>query len=384
MVIRKKAVEAGKMHTMHIVQFYKDYPPIRGGIEYHLQALSEALAARGHRVTVVFAAPGRRGWRTQRNGVELVATPRLLTLARAPISLPLLWQVPRLRPDLIHFHHPYPFGDLALLTVQSPLVVTYHSDIVRQRVLGTLTAPLIERTLRRAARIIATSPSLVRSSPWLQRHRERVRVVPFGIPPLSLPDPRLVAMLRQRFPGPNALFVGRLRYYKGVDRLIRALALLPFGHAIIAGGDATVRGADVIRLATELGIRHRVHVLGEIDQATLRALYALADVLVLPSVARSEAFGIVQIEAQLAGLPVICTELGTGTSYVTAHRRTGLVVPPDDPPALAAALTELWRNPERARAFGLAGRERAVTEFQFADMVTRIEQIYAEALTVSP
>jgi rhamnosyl/mannosyltransferase len=127
-----------------------------------------------------------------------------------------------------------------------------------------------------------------------------------------------------------------------------------------------------------------VHVLGEVDQATLRALYALADVLVLPSVARSEAFGIVQIEAQLAGLPVICTELGTGTSYVTAHRRTGLVVPPDDPPALAAALTELWCNPERARAFGLAGRERAVTEFQFADMVTRIEQVYAEALTVSP
>ncbi|WP_322816620.1 glycosyltransferase [Chloroflexus sp.] len=369
---------------MHIVQFYKDYPPIQGGIEYHLQALSEALAARGHRVTVVFAAPGRRGWRTQRNGVELVATPRLLTLARAPISLPLLWQVPRLRPDLIHFHHPYPFGDLALLTVQSPLVVTYHSDIVRQRVLGTLTAPLIERTLHRATRIIATSPFLVRSSPWLQRHRARVRVVPFGIPPLSLPDPRLVAMLRQRFPGPNALFVGRLRYYKGVDRLIRALALLPFGHVVIAGGDATVRGADVIRLATELGIRHRVHVLGEVDQATLRALYALADVLVLPSVARSEAFGIVQIEAQLAGLPVICTELGTGTSYVTVHRRTGLVVPPDDPPALAAALTELWRNPERARAFGLAGRERAVTEFQFADMVTRIEQIYAEALTVSP
>jgi len=383
-VIHKQAVEAGKIHTMHIVQFYKDYPPIQGGIEHHLQSLSEALAARGHRVTVVFAAPGRRGWRTQRNGVDLVATPRQLTLARAPISLPLLWQVPRLHPDLIHFHHPYPFGDLALLTVQSPLVVTYHSDIVRQRVLGTLTAPLIERTLRRAARIIATSPSLVHSSPWLQRHRERVRVVPFGIPPLPLPDPHLVATLRQRFPGPNALFVGRLRYYKGVDRLIRALALLPFGHAIIAGGDATVRGADLIRLATELGIHHRVHVLGEVDQATLRALYALADVLVLPSVARSEAFGIVQIEAQLAGLPVICTELGTGTSYVTAHRRTGLVVPPDDPPALAAALTELWCNPERARAFGLAGRERAVTEFQFADMVTRIEQVYAEALTVSP
>jgi rhamnosyl/mannosyltransferase len=368
---------------MHIVQLYKDYPPIQGGIENHLRLLSEGLANRGHRVTVVFVAPGRHGWQMERNGVTLIATPRLFTLARAPISLPLLWLIRRLQPDLIHFHHPYPFGDLALLALPTPLVVTYHSDIVRQRVLGRLTAPIVEQTLRRAARIITSSPALVDSSRWLARHRERVRVVPFGIPSLPLPDPHLVTALRHRFPRPNALFVGRLRYYKGVDRLIRALTLLPYGHAIIVGGDATVRGIDLIRLAADVGVADRVHVLGAVDNATLRALYAIADVFVLPSVARSEAFGIVQIEAQQAGLPVICTELGTGTTYVNLHRRTGLVVPPDNHEALAQALHDLWQNPDRARAFGLAGRERAATEFSLDRMLSRIEAVYAEALTTA-
>ncbi|WP_298406362.1 glycosyltransferase [uncultured Chloroflexus sp.] len=363
---------------MHILQLYKDYPPVQGGIEGHLQLLSEGLTSRGHRVTVLYVAPGRQGRHEWRNGVELIATPRLLTLARAPISPALLWQVTRCRPDLIHFHHPYPVGDLALLATRAPLVVTYHSDIVRQRVLGALTAPLIHHTLRRAACIIASSPAIVQSSLWLARHRERVRVVPFGLPPLPLPDPALVAALRRRFPGPNALFVGRLRYYKGVDRLVRALALLPRGHAIIAGGDATVRGSDLARLANELGIGERVHVLGAVDNVTLRALYAIADVFVLPSVAPSEAFGIVQIEAQMAGLPVICTELGTGTSYVTIHGRTGFVVPPDNPPALARALAELFANPVRARALGLAGRERALAEFRLERMLDRIETVYAE------
>ncbi len=365
---------------MRILQLYKDYPPVQGGIEGHLQLLSEGLAARGHQVTALFTATDRRGWRAQRNGVELIAVPRWLTIARAPISPALIGQIARLQPDLIHAHHPYPFGDLALLFARAPLVVTYHSDIVRQRALATLTAPLTQRALRRAARIIATSPKLAATSPWLARHRERVRVVPFGLPPTLLPDPALVAELRRRFPGPNALFVGRLRYYKGVDRLIRALALLPRGHAIIAGGDATMRGADLQRLAADLGVAGRTHVVGAVDPATLRALYAIADVFVLPSVARSEAFGIVQIEAQFAGLPVICTELGTGTSYVTQHGRTGLVVPPDDPPALAQALAALFANPARARALGAAGRERAAAEFRFEQMLERIEQVYAEAI----
>ncbi|MGB9738234.1 glycosyltransferase [Chloroflexus sp.] len=365
---------------MHILQLYKDYPPVKGGIEGHVQLLSEGLVARGHRVTVLYVAPDRRGFHTWRNGVELIGVPRLVTLARTPLSPALLWYAARLRPDVIHAHHPYPFGDLALLVTRAPFVITYHSDIVRQRMLGRLTAPLINHTLHRAACVIAASPQLAATSPWLRRHRERIQIIPFGLPPLPLPNPTLVAALHRRFPGPNALFVGRLRYYKGVEYLIQAIARLPRGHAIIAGGDATVRGYDLVRLAAALGVEYRVHVLGEVDQMTLRALYALADVFVLPSVARSEAFGIVQIEAQLAGLPVICTELGTGTSFVTQHGRTGLVVPPADPSALAQALASLFNNPNRARALGLAGRERAMTEFRLSQMVERIEQVYREVV----
>ncbi len=368
---------------MRILHIYKDYPPVLGGIENHLELLAEELAARGHQVTVLVSGQGRQTSVSERRGVRLIAAGRLATVASTPLSpaLPLL--LARERPELIHLHHPYPPGDAAALLAGrgAPLVVTYHSDIVRQQRLARVVAPLLRATLRRAARIIATSPAYIRSSPFLAPVASRCRVVPFGVPleRYGQADPALVAAVRARFPGPLVLFVGRLRYYKGADRLVRAMAEVP-ARAVFVGADATVRAADLQALAAELGIGERVHFVGEQSDAELRAFYAAADVFALPSVERSEAFGIAQVEAQAAGLPVVCTELGTGTSYVTRHGQTGIVVPPGDVPALARALRSLVESPPLAQAMGAAGRARACSEFSLARMLDRVEAVYDEAL----
>jgi rhamnosyl/mannosyltransferase len=157
------------------------------------------------------------------------------------------------------------------------------------------------------------------------------------------------------------------------------MALAP-GRALIIGADATVRRADLERLAQEIGVADRVHFLSVEDDDDLPAYYHAADLFVLPSVERSEAFGIVQIEAQAAGLPVIATELGTGTSYVTAHRQTGIVVPPANPQALARAIRAIMESETLAHALGAAGRRRAEAEFSLSHMLDRVEAVYAEAL----
>lgn len=368
---------------MNLLQVYKDYYPVLGGIEGHLRLLAEGLAARGHRVTVLTNGRRRRGAVRELGGVRVVYAGRLATLASAPLSPAMLAHMLGQRPDLVHLHMPDPTGDLALALAgpRAPLVVSYHSDIVRQRRLLTLYAPLLRRTLRRAERIIAASPAYARSSPLLAPHTAKCRVVPYGIEldRFAHPDLSRVAAIRARHSGPIVLFVGRLRYYKGVDQLVRAMAHAP-GQALVIGEDATVRRADLERLAWSVGVAERVHFRSVEDSDELRDYYHAADMLVLPSVERSEAFGIVQVEAQAAGLPVIATELGTGTSYVTAHGETGIVVPPADPLALARAIRVLSENPALARAYGAAGRRRAAAEFSLPRMLDRVEAVYAEAL----
>ncbi len=169
---------------MHILQIYKDYYPVLGGIENHVRDLSEALVAHGHRVTVLATSLDRRTLvEHPQPGLTVIKAARALHLASTPISLEQLRQARRLRADLVHLHFPYPPGDLAYLAApgRPPLVITYHSDIVRQQALLRAYRPLLAWTLRRATRIIATSPNYLVSSPFLRRHAAKCAVVPLGI-----------------------------------------------------------------------------------------------------------------------------------------------------------------------------------------------------------
>jgi glycosyltransferase involved in cell wall biosynthesis len=169
--------------------------------------------------------------------------------------------------------------------------------------------------------------------------------------------------------------VGRLRYYKGLDTLIQALPRIP-AHLVVVGTGPM--GEVWKALAAQTGVSERIAWLGEVPDADLPTLYHFADLFVLPAGHPSEAFGLVQVEAMAAGLPVVCTELGTGTSYVNKHGVTGLVVPPRDADALVAAINSLLLNAESRKRMGMAARARVAAEFGLNGMVERVLALYQE------
>jgi rhamnosyl/mannosyltransferase len=284
--------------------------------------------------------------------------------------------------DLVHVHLPNPAAVLAYLASNHPgrVLFTYHSDTVRQRALGALFEPLLHKALRRSSAIIATSPDYVRTSPILAAHADRCHVIPYGIEVerFERRDAVAVNSLRQKYGERLVVSVGRLVYYKGFEHLIRAMIHVS-GRLVIVG-DGPLR-RDLESLALQIGVASKVVFTGEIQNENVVPYYHAADVFVLPSVARSEAFGIVQIEAMAAGRPVINTALDSGVPFVSLHEKTGITVPPADPAALATAISRLLDDPELCARFGQAARQRAREEFSLKIMAARTLELYQRIMT---
>lgn len=361
---------------MRILHVYKDYFPVLGGIENHIKTLAEAQIQAGHKVTVLVCDPSPRTHVETRNGVKVIKAGRLFTAASMPVSLTQPLIVARLRPDILHVQGPYPLGELSAWLFgggKTPFVLSYQSDIVRQKNLLRLYGPFLRRVLRRADRILANSPRYIETSPWLQPVKTKCQSVPIGI------DVGRFITSEHAYAGPpTLLFVGRLRYYKGLDTLITAMRDLPGVHLKLAGDGPMY--AQLQAQVQALELTERVHFLGEIADEDLPAVYHQAHVFVLPSNARAEAYGIVLLEAMASGLPCVSTEVGTGTSWVVQDGVTGRVAPPQDPAALAAALRELVDDPEKRRAMGRAGRQRVEMEFTQELMAQRVMAVYESLL----
>lgn len=361
---------------MKILHIYKDYHPILGGIENHLKLLAEGQAARGHDVTALVTNPdGLRSTVTMENGVRVVRAGRLATVASTPLSVALPWRLLREQPDVVHLHFPYPVGETAqwLLRRGRATVITYHSDVVKQATILKVYRPVMERVLRKADAIIIGSPPM-RGSAYLTAYQDKLRLIPYGIPLARFKKPGFSPAADGDF---TLLFVGRLRYYKGLDYLIRALPQIPARLRVVGIGPMEVEWRA---LAQETGVADRIEWLGETPDEELPAIYHSADLFVLPASHSSEAFGLVQVEAMAAGLPVVCTELGTGTTYVNLDGVTGLVAPPRDPDALAAAINALIADPARRAAMGRAAQERVAQEFDLDVMVDRALALYGELI----
>jgi glycosyltransferase involved in cell wall biosynthesis len=378
---------------MQILHLYKDYFPVLGGIENHIKMLAEAQAALGHEVSVLVASRDGNSHVEIVNGVRVLFAARLATISSAPVSLALFGMLARSRPDIVHLHFPYPWGELAhlLLGHSRKTVLTYHSDIVRQRYLRTLYAPLMQRVLGRVDTIIATSPNYVASSAALARWREKCIVVPLGIdpapylvhPPFSPASQGGAARgsaSKEREMGDDAtlLFVGRLRYYKGINYLLQAMRDLPGTLLLVAGTGPMKREWE--NLARELGVEQRVRFVGEVALTDLAAYYEACDIFVLPCSERSEAFGVVQLEAMAAEKPVVSCDVGTGVAWVNQNEVTGLVVPPRDPAALASAINRILGDKELAAKMGAAGKKRVLEDFTAEKMVEDVMRVYERAL----
>jgi glycosyltransferase involved in cell wall biosynthesis len=370
---------------MTILHVYKDYFPVLGGIENHVRDLARDQVRQGHQVTVLVTHPAWLTTEDEDEGVRVVRAGRLLTVASTPLSLALPVRLAALRPDVTHLHFPYPVGEVAqfLFGRSRRTVVTYHSDVVRQAGILKLYEPTLRRVLARADAIVATSPPYVQSSRFLRPLSAKTVVIPLGIDVdrFADPDPPAVAALRRRLApaGETVLLtVGRLRYYKGLDIALHALAATP-GRLVVVGTGP--REPDLRALAAALGVMDRVHFAGEIGDDELPLWYHAADVFVSSASHRAEAFGISIVEALASGRPVVSTELGTGTSWVNQHGVTGLVVPANAPDALAAALAQLGGDAALRRRFGAAARARAEAEFRRETMSRRVSSLYAEVLS---
>lgn len=359
---------------MKILHIYKDYYPVLGGIENHVKLLAEAQAARGHDVTVLVTGRDRKTRIEMLNGVRIIFAGRMSELSSAPFSFEMFRRAAELQADLTHLQSPYPFGEMAyyFFGKSRAMALSYQSDIVRQKLSGALYTPLLHQVLNRADAILASSPNYIESSPILRRWRSKTVVVPLASPPPG-PPPR-----ENQLPATDLLFVGRLRYYKGLDYLLQVLAILPDVTLTVVGiGPMERRWKE---LAQAVGVGSRVVWAGEVSDIELPAYYDACKIFVLPCSERSEAFGLVQLEAMAAGKPVVSCDVNTGVAWVNQNEHTGLVVPPKNPQALADALARLLHDANLRARMGAAGKERVAAEFTVEKMVDRVMSVYAQAL----
>lgn len=367
---------------MKVLQVNKLYYPHIGGVENHVRTLAEGL---NKKIEVEVLAASERFETTAEsiNGVKVTKVASLGRLRSAPMTMGFVSKLKSMKRDIYHLHFPNPTGEVSFLLAKphGKLVVTYHSDIVRQKTILKLYKPFLEEFLNRADRIIVGSPNLIESSPFLQKRKGKCRVVPFGINSKWLAlTPRVQERVDdiRRAHGPKiAFFLGRLIYYKGVDYLIRAMREVE-GKLIIAGDGEL--GPELKNLVNELGIQERVAFVGTLSDEELSAYYHACDVFVLPSVESSEAYGLVQLEAHACGKPVVSTNLPTGVPFVNQDGVTGLVVPPGDAGALSESINRLLGDEELRAKLGKQAKDRFLREFTDEVMVDQVLGIYREVL----
>ena len=367
---------------LRVLQVNKLYAPEIGGIERIVQVVAEGLRDRiAGEVLVCRVRGGSRvdwvnGVRVQR----VASLGRLLSMPLAPTVPWHVWKRSR-EVDLVHFHSPFPLGELSLFLLRRdvPTVVTWHSDIVRQKLLHRAYERILRKFLDRVGRVMVTSPMAVQSSAYLGAVPSKCRVVPLGVDlrRFELPEAARTGVrdIRRRFGEPLVLFVGRLVYYKGLHYLIRAMRDVAGSLLVVGSGDMR---AALERQARQEGVDRRVHFVESASDAEVTGYLHACDLLVLPSTHSSEMFGIVQVEAMACGKPVVNTRLPTGVPYVSIDGLTGLTVAPGDAQALAAAISRLLDDHALRDRLGAQARARVEAEFTVERMLERVLDVYAE------
>jgi rhamnosyl/mannosyltransferase len=365
-----------------VLELGKFYWPERGGIETLLKSWSEGLAAKDATVDCVVANRCARTILEEINGVRvhrLASFGQALSTSLCP-AYPFVTR--RLPADVWHAHFPNPLADVACLlgNRRTPLVVSYHSDVVRQKALMSLYSPIKRALLRRADRIVVATPNHIEFSAWLPRYREKCQVIPFGLDlDRFLPNEETghrVHDLRAETGGrPILLNVGRLVGYKGQRYAIEAMRDVDAVLWLVGTGPLEV---ELKSLAAQCGVAGKVKFWGEARDLELPLFFHACDLFVFPSITPNEAFGLVQVEAMACRKPVVACNLRSGVPYVCAHGVTGLVVPPADAAALANAIQHLLKDHDLRRTLGENGRRRAVAEFEEGVMVDRYWQLMHE------
>lgn len=379
---------APRQSSLRIVHLGKFFHPAHGGIERTVRSLAHAQATMGCSVRVICMDHERgRETRVEWDGpVEVVRLRRAASFCKLDHCPDLPRLIRDSEADLLHLHTPNPSMILGLMLSgdRRPLVVSHHSDVVKHGLRRLLFSPIERACYDRARLVLAMSSSYVAGSAILRRYADRVAVLPIGLDlgPFLDPAPEVVEhadLLRRSHPGPLWFSCGRLVDYKGLEIALHALRSVP-GTLLIAGdGPSRTR---LVRLTVRLNLEGRVRFLGKIPRdEDVIAHYLAADAFWFPSNARSEAYGLVQVEAMASGCPVINTAIPhSGVPWVSRHEETGLTVPVDDPAAFAAAARRFLEEPGLRDRLSAGGRDRATAEFQCESMGRRSMALYSATL----
>ena len=366
---------------MRVLHFYKTFfPDTTGGIEQVINQIARGANKLGVKTEVLSLTPDRVARTIEIDGY-LAHRARLdLQIASTGFSASAFVRFSQLakKADVIHYHFPWPFMDVVHFAtrVKKPTVVTYHSDIIRQKQLLKLYRPLKRRFLASVDRIVATSPNYLATSDVLEKFSGKVSVIPIGLDKESYPQPApgRLAHWRKQLGQKFFLFVGVLRYYKGLHILVEAAQGTDYPIVIVGAGPIE---QELKAQAAQLGLRN-IHFLGHLPDEDKVALLTLCCGVVFPSHLRSEAFGISLLEGAMYGKPMISSEIGTGTTFINIGDETGLVVPPSDPAALRQAMRSLWENPDEAVEMGRRAEARYWKHFTAEQMVKSYVDLYGD------
>ena len=358
---------------MKVLQIFKTYTPDTfGGVEQVIKNIVTETTKLGATQTLLTVSNVAR--RDQVDGLPIIRCKRNFDFFR---------QFKKITHDfdLLHFHYPWPFADLSYLLrcIKKPSLVTFHADALKHTVLKKIYTPIQHAFLNKVNRIVTTSDNLLKTSETLQKYQTKTEIIPIGIDPRDYPLPQLntVQKWQDQFGCEFALFIGVLRHYKGLHTLIEAAkkTTLPI---VIAGGGPLHE--DLQKLILENQLKH-VYLIGRVSDEDKIALLSLCSMVILPSENRAEAFGVSLLEGMLFKKPLISTELGTGTSFVNQHGKTGFVIPPVNADQLAEKINFLRNNPDTAKKMGDAAHAWFLKEFQSAIMGERYFKLYADLLT---
>ncbi len=366
---------------MRVLHFFKtSFPDSMGGIEQVINQIARGSQLLGVQTDVLsltsnpclatIAIDGYQVHRVKLNfeiastGFSYSAFARFAQLAK--------------QADVIHYHYPWPFMDLVHFAtrVKRPTLVTYHSDIIRQNRLLKLYRPLQQKFLASVDKIVATSANYVQSSQILDEYAHKLSVIPIGLDKSTYPKPthEKLNYWRDQVGEKFFLFVGVLRYYKGLHILLEAAQGLDYPIVIVGAGPTEI---ELKNQANALGLKH-IHFLGYLPDEDKVALLTLCFGVLFPSHLRSEAFGIALLEGAMYGKPMISSEIGTGTTYINIANDTGLVIPPSDAVALRQAMRYLWEHPEESAAMGANALMRYTNHFTAEKMVRSYVDLYKD------
>lgn len=350
------------MKALHVYRTYFPDPP--GGLQEAIRQICLATGQQGIDNTIFTLSPNPEPGELELPEAHVVRRRSWMAPASCDLGgVDAFTEFRRLasEADVVHYFFPWPFADVlhAMVCPDKPTVLTYISDIVRQRWLGTVYSPLMWRTLRSVDAIVANCPAYAKTSPVLSDSSisGKVSMIPLGIDESAYgrtSDRNVLLRFGPQDDAPYFLFIGVLRYYKGLHNLVEAAQQVN-AKVVIAGSGP--EGESLLSQARRLNASNVIFA-GQVTDAEKAAMLQHCRALVLPSHLRSEAYGMVLVEAAMFGRPMISCEIGTGTSFVNVNGETGLVVPPDSPAALAVAMNRLLEDSELTERFGRSARLR--------------------------